>query len=66
MEEERAPSYLIIGRISAVIGMSFAAAFAILFLFGGWYLEALIALVLVAPFVGLMRFLEVWATRNSR
>lgn len=65
MQEERAPTFLIVGRICAVIGMSFAAALAILFLVGGFFVWALVSLVAIVPFVGLMRVLEVAATRGE-
>lgn len=66
IHEERAPTYLVIGRILAVIGMSVAAAAAILFLVGGFITEALIAFVIAIPFAALMRAIEVLAIRRQR
>ena len=64
MQEERAPVYLVIGRILAVLAMSFAAAAAILFAIGGFFTHALIAIAIAIPFAALMRGIEVMAWRR--
>ena len=66
IQEERAPTYLVIGRIIAVVGMSVAAAASILFLIGAFMMEALLAFLVVVPFALLMRLIEVTAARRSR
>ena len=50
-QEERAPTYLIVGRIGAVLGLSLAAALGILFLIGGFFVESLISFLIAAPMV---------------
>ena len=65
MQEERAPVYLVIGRILAVVGMSFAAAGAILFAIGGFFTYALIAFLIAIPFAALMRGIEMMAMRKG-
>ncbi len=64
MQQERVPIYLVLGRISAVVGVSFAAAATIFFLVGGLLLPALISLVLIAPFAALMPLVERLAGRH--
>ena len=64
MQQERVPTYLVLGRISAVVGVSFAAAAAIFFLVGGLFLPALISLVLIVPFAALMPLVERLAARH--
>ncbi len=64
MQRERVPVYLVIGRISAVFGLSVALASAIFFLIGGLFLPALIALLLALPFAALMPLVETLATRT--
>ena len=65
MQEERAPVYLVIGRILAVIGMAFAAAAAILFAIGGYFTYALGALIIAIPFAVAMRWIEIIAMRKG-
>ena len=64
MQQERVPVYLVVGRISAVLGMSFAAAAGIFFLIGGLFVPALIAALLILPFAVLMPLVETVAARR--
>ncbi|MSQ61225.1 MAG: hypothetical protein EXR43_01405 [Dehalococcoidia bacterium] len=64
MQEERAPVYLVIGRILVVLAMSFAAAAAILFAIGGYFTYALVAIAIAIPFAALMRGIEIMAWRK--
>jgi hypothetical protein len=66
MQQERVPIYLVIGRITAVLGMSFAAAAAIFFLIGALWVPALVAAVLIVPFAALMPLVESLAGKHAR
>ena len=58
MPNERAPAVLAVIRIISVLGMSFAIAFGIFLLLGGWWLTGLISLVAATPFFAAMRYME--------
>ncbi len=59
------PTYLVIGRIGAVLGVSFTAAAAIFFLIGGLFLPALISALLILPFAALFPIVESLAARRA-
>jgi hypothetical protein len=68
-EEDAAPRLemplgIVVARIVVVSGMSFAAAFAIFFLVGGFFLIAGAALVATLVFLGLMFAIERSAERS--
>ncbi len=55
-----------IGRISAIVGLSFAIAIGILLILSGTYWVAgLIALLCALPFAALLRFVEYHAERGK-
>ncbi|MSP22796.1 MAG: hypothetical protein EXR66_07270 [Dehalococcoidia bacterium] len=55
---EGLPPYVLVARIGSILGMSFALAFGLLFLIGGWLLPALIAFAAFAPAFGIMVYAE--------
>ncbi len=56
--ERRVPPYVALVRIGAVIGMSVMLAFGLFFLIGGWWVAALVSMVLALPFFIVMRLVE--------
>ncbi len=58
MQHTRGSALLAVVRIVAVLGMSFAIAFGIFLLLGGWWLTGLISLAAATPFFVLMRYME--------
>lgn len=57
------PPYVLVARISSILGMSFSLAIGLLLLIGGWLLPALLAFLLFAPSIGLLVLVERrWAT----
>lgn len=57
------PPYVLVARISSILGMSFSLAIGLLMLIGGWLLPALVAFLFFAPSIGLLVFVERhWAT----
>lgn len=54
----RISPYLFLARITAVLGMSFTLAIAILALVGGWWSLAAIGVASFLPFFLLMRYIE--------
>ena len=64
IQQERVPIYLVIGRITAVLGMSFAAAAAIFFLIGALWMPALVAALFILPFAALMPLVETLAAKR--
>lgn len=57
-EDRRAPPYLAIVRIGAVIGMSATIAFGLFLLIAALWLPALVSLALSLPFFAVMRLVE--------
>ena len=55
---EAMPVYVLVARISSVVGMSISLAIGLLLLIGGWMLPALLAFLLFLPAFGLMLFAE--------
>ena len=58
MQHTRATALLAVVRIISVLGMSFAIAFGIFLLLGGFWLAGVASLVAALPFFALMRFME--------
>lgn len=56
--QQRIPVYIVIGRISAVVGMSFALALGIFMLLGGWIWWALLSLAISVPFFAMIFLIE--------
>ncbi|HET7737962.1 MAG TPA: hypothetical protein VFK32_05250 [Tepidiformaceae bacterium] len=57
--------FVLAGRIFSIIGMSFAAALAILFFVGGFWWWGLGAAAGFAPFFGLIVFVEKYSSRHG-
>ena len=57
--------YVLAGRIFSIIGMSLAAALAILFFVGGFWLWGLAATLAFAPFFGLIVLVERYSSRHG-
>lgn len=57
--------YVLAGRIFSIIGMSLAAAMAILFFVGGFWWWGLGAMVAFAPFFGLIVLVEKLSSRHG-
>lgn len=55
------PPYVLVVRITSILGMSFALAIGLLMLIGGWFLASLIAFALFAPSFGLLVLVERFA-----
>ena len=62
---EGIPPYVLIVRITSILGMSFALAIGLLLLIGGWILPSLIAFALFAPSFGLLVMIERFAAADS-
>ncbi len=58
MNERRAPLFLVVSRIAAVLGIGVAAATGLFLLIGGFWREGLLALAAALGFVGLMFVIE--------
>lgn len=54
----RVPLYVVAGRITFVLGLSFSIALGIFFLLGGYWQWGLIALFCAIPFLALMFLIE--------
>jgi hypothetical protein len=65
MNNERAPAVLAVIRIISVLGMSFAIAFGIFLLLGGWWITGLLSLLAATPFFVAMRYMEKRALAES-
>ena len=57
--------YVLAGRIFSIIGMSLAAALAILFFVGGFWLWGLGMVVAFAPFFGLIVWVEKYSAAHG-
>lgn len=57
--------YVLAGRILSIIGMSLAAALAILFFIGGFWLWGIGATVAFLPFLGLIVLVEKYSSRHG-
>lgn len=57
--------YVLAGRIFSIIGMSLAAAVAILFLVGGFWWWGLGAALAFLPFFGLIVLVEKYSSRHG-
>ena len=57
--------YVLAGRIFSIIGMSLAAALAILFFVGGFWLWGLGAAVAFAPFFGMIVLVEKYSASHG-
>ena len=57
--------YVLAGRIFSIIGMSLAAALAILFLIGGFWLWGLAAAAAFVPFFALIVVVEKYQSRHG-
>lgn len=55
---EAAPTYVIVARIGAVLGMSLSLTTALLLLIGGFILPSLISLAMFFPALTIMMFAE--------
>ena len=60
------PLYILLTRIVAVIGMSFAIAIGILLLIAGYFWQSILAFMLFFPSIAVMGFLEKKADINWR
>ncbi len=54
----RVPPYVALVRIGAVVAMSFATAFGIFLIIGGWWEMGLVLIALAVPFFFVMRVVE--------
>jgi|TARA_B110000438_G_C15270817_1_gene418315 hypothetical protein len=52
------PIYILLSRIVAVIGMSFAIAVGILLLIAGYFWQSILAFMFFLPSIAIMAFLE--------
>jgi len=59
------PPYVLVVRITSILGMSFALALGLLLLIGGWILPSLIAFAMFAPSFGLLVMIERFAANDS-
>ncbi len=59
------PPYVLVVRITSILGMSFALALGILMLIGGWILPSLLAFAFFAPSFGLLVMIERFAANDS-
>ncbi len=57
-DPRRAPAYVAIVRIGAIMGMSLALAVGVFLLVGGWWLAGLVAMILAVPCFALMWVVE--------
>ncbi len=63
---EGIPPYVLLARISSILGMSFSLAIGLLMLIGGWLLPALVAFIFFLPSIALLVFVERrWAEVTS-
>jgi len=58
LNQPRIPTYIVIGRITAVVGMSLGIALGIFLLLGGLWLWGLAALVASLPFFAMIFLIE--------
>ncbi len=58
MLQPRIPTYIVLGRITAVVGMSLAIALAIFFALAGKPVWAAVAAVIAAPFAAMIFLIE--------
>jgi hypothetical protein len=58
------PPYVLVARITSILGMAFAVAFGLLFLIGGFFLPALAAFAAFLPSFGVMVYAERRAARD--
>jgi hypothetical protein len=62
---DKIPIGVVVGRIAAIVGLSFAVAVGILLLLSGRYwIEGIVSLLFALPFVALLRFVEYGAERG--
>jgi hypothetical protein len=59
------PPYVLVARITSILGMSFALAIGLLLLIGGWLLLSLLAFALFAPSFGLLVLIERFAAGKT-
>lgn len=62
---EGIPPYVLVVRITSILGMSFALAIGLLLLIGGWIVPSLIAFACFAPSFGLLVMIERFAAVDS-
>jgi len=60
------PIYILLSRIVAVIGMSFAIAIGILLLIAGYFWQSILSFMFFFPSIAVMGFLEKKADINWR
>lgn len=58
------PPYVLVARITSILGMAFAVAFGLLFLIGGFFLPAFAAFAAFLPSFGVMVYAERRAARD--
>ncbi|HEY7295833.1 MAG TPA: hypothetical protein VH916_12380 [Dehalococcoidia bacterium] len=64
--DTRIPISVVIGRIGAIVGLSFAIAIGILLILTGTYwIAGVVSLLCALPFAGLLRFVEYRAERGK-
>lgn len=63
---DRIPPYVLVVRITSILGMSFSLAIGLLLLIGGWWIPALLALALFAPSFGLLIAIERFADTDQQ
>lgn len=58
LNQPRIPTYIVIGRIASVVGMSLGIALGIFLLLGGLWLWSVVALVASLPFFAMIFLIE--------
>jgi hypothetical protein len=58
LNQPRIPPYIVVGRITAVVGMSLGIALGIFLLLGGLWLWGLVALAASLPFFAMIFLIE--------
>lgn len=61
---EGIPPYVLVVRITSILGMSFSLAIGLLLLIGGWLLPSLLAFAFFAPSFGLLVMIERFAATD--
>lgn len=59
------PPYVLVARITSILGMAFAVAFGLLFLIGGFFVPALAAFAAFLPSFAVMVYAERRAARDA-
>ena len=60
------PPYVLVVRITSILGMSFSLAIGLLLIIGGWWIPSLVAFALFAPSFGLLIAIERFADTDQQ